>query len=217
MRSVREFEKTFSQVIIIISDRLIIDNQSRLNANVLTALDDKVKLARRQHLEKINLFRKTEVKFLILTQQKTQERRDYDLYDPLQLKKETPPRTLVNEFGIGASSLQKFDGEDLDFAKRQTLQKKQMQIWADQRIHEQGINRQAQLDEKMYFRANNSRKYDKFQMNLNQKMNALQNAVEQAKKDQAKHDYEFNFGLVSGQSDENSTKKKRKEIDSKSY
>lgn len=45
--------------------------------------------------------------------------------------------------------------------------------------------------------ANLSRKYDKFQISINEKMNALNEAVEKAKKDQAKQDTEYNSALVS--------------------
>ncbi len=51
-----------------------------------------------------------------------------------------------------------------------------------------------------FFNIFSSRKYDKFQLSINDKLNALNHAVETAKREQAKQDTEYNAALVRKQS-----------------
>ena len=68
-------------------------------------MDTEVNQAKRHQLEEMNAYRKKN--------QQPHQRRDYDLYDPLKLKKSLPARIGDSDPRLGASSLQKFDGEDL--------------------------------------------------------------------------------------------------------
>ncbi len=68
-------------------------------------MDAKVTQARRRQSEDIDNFRKAH--------QQAHQRRDYDLYDPSILKKSLPARIGDYDPRLGASSLQKFEGEDL--------------------------------------------------------------------------------------------------------
>ena len=75
------------------------------NDDILGVMDSEVTQARRRQLEEIDSYRKA--------YQQPHQRRDYDLYDPLKLKKSLPARIGDTDPRTGASSLQKFEGEDL--------------------------------------------------------------------------------------------------------
>ncbi|VDO06450.1 unnamed protein product [Rodentolepis nana] len=82
-----------------------------------------------------------------LQHQKPTSRREFDLNDPDALKKELPARISDDDSRCGASSLQKFVGEDLTKKARDKLQQQQMSAWFDKQIEEHN-------------RADASRKYD---------------------------------------------------------
>ncbi|KFM79027.1 RIB43A-like with coiled-coils protein 2, partial [Stegodyphus mimosarum] len=88
--------------------------------------------------EKINKFR--------LSEQKPEYRRDYDLYDPNQKRKERPPRISDNNF-CPVSSLQKLEGEDLNFEDRSRKQKEQVQDNLLQQMLEKRIQKYEQQKE----------------------------------------------------------------------
>lgn len=171
----------------------LMDKQARFNDEILGVMDTEVTQARRHQLEEINNFRKAH--------QQAHQRRDYDLYDPLKLKKSLPARIGDDDFRLGVSSLQRFDGEDLEFSKRDAMQKEQMCLWTQQQIYEkERINQQLQAEKN---------KYDTFQLSINEKLNALSEAVDKAKRDQAKQDTEYNAALYA--------EKKRREEMQKQY
>ncbi|XP_015123425.1 RIB43A-like with coiled-coils protein 2 [Diachasma alloeum] len=68
--------------------------------------------------------------------QRAQDRREFDLYDPDQLRKSLPARVDDDDPRIGLASAQKFEGEDPNQAERLKLQKEQMQAWLMQQVHE---------------------------------------------------------------------------------
>ncbi|XP_063978882.1 RIB43A-like with coiled-coils protein 2 [Diachasmimorpha longicaudata] len=68
--------------------------------------------------------------------QRAQDRREFDLYDPDQLRKSLPARVDDDDARIGLASAQKFEGEDPHQADRLKLQKEQMQAWLMQQVHE---------------------------------------------------------------------------------
>jgi len=157
----------------------IMDKQSLRSSEILTALEEKVEVARRKQLVDINEYRKTN--------QQTRNRRDYDLYDPNLLKKQSPPRTSDNASTVGPSSLQKFEGEDLGFKDRQKLQRKQLQVWSDEHLQQQRLEKQRVLERED--------QYNRYQQSVITKMAALESAVEKSKKDQAREDAEYNLQL----------------------
>ncbi|KAI8896834.1 RIB43A-domain-containing protein [Globomyces pollinis-pini] len=157
-----------------------LDHQAKLNNEILQLMDEKVKQARRNQLKDMNDFRKQN--------QQPYQRRDFDLYDPAALKNDFPARVTDEDPRIGVSSLQRFEGEDLAVWKREDHQKEQMRIWTDEQLFEKEQLRQRALNEK--------KQYESFQRNINDKMDALQRAVEKAKKDQAKYDNEYNQALT---------------------
>jgi hypothetical protein len=143
-------------------------------------MDEKVKVAKRQQMVEMNEFRELH--------QKPHQRRDFDLYDPLALRKDFPARMSDQDPRIGVSTVQRFEGEDLAGVKRQALQKEQMRIWTEEQLYEKERMKQELQAEKD--------KYEKFQMSINAKMQALQDAVENAKREQAKYDNDYNKSLV---------------------
>ena len=69
-------------------------------------------LQKRQE-EDIRALARAENEFRALHQQPS-SRREFDLYDPDALKKDKPARVHDDDPRCGISSLQKFDGEDLN-------------------------------------------------------------------------------------------------------
>merc|ERR1711976_568397 len=63
-------------------------------------------------------------------------RREFDLYDPDYLKKDKPARVSDDDPRCGISSLQKFEGEDLNNKARKKFQGEQTREWAEQQMRE---------------------------------------------------------------------------------
>ena len=61
--------------------------------------------------------------------QRKEQRREYDLSDPSALRSEPPTRIGDFDARIGASSLQRFDGEDLAAGERRKTQLAQQMRW----------------------------------------------------------------------------------------
>eukprot|EP00744_Colponema_vietnamica_P001985 GILI01003198.1.p1 GENE.GILI01003198.1~~GILI01003198.1.p1 ORF type:complete len:369 (-),score=113.77 GILI01003198.1:169-1275(-) len=72
------------------------------------------------------------------TFQKRENGREWDLNDPSRFRNEVPARVGDDDPRGGVSSLQKFEGEDLDYKTRKVAQADQQRQWA-----------QAQIDEKL--------------------------------------------------------------------
>lgn len=68
--------------------------------------------------------------------QKPDERREFDLNDPLMLRKSEPVRIADDDFSLGISSAQIFVGEDLGNAERKRRQREQQRAWLDQQLKE---------------------------------------------------------------------------------
>ncbi|XP_060606493.1 RIB43A-like with coiled-coils protein 2 [Ruditapes philippinarum] len=80
--------------------------------------------------------------------QQPDSRREFDLYDPDYLKKDKPARVSDDDPRCGISSIQKFDGEDLNSKARSKYQQEQLREWSieQQREREQARKNQAQAD-----------------------------------------------------------------------
>ena len=107
--------------------------------------------------------------FRMLHQQPSQ-RREWDLYDPDYLKKDKPARVSDDDPRCGISSLQKFDGEDLNSKARNKFQQEQLREWTTQQAREkkQAEDNQATAD----------RLYDLKMKELDQRAMELQHAEE---------------------------------------
>ncbi|XP_052093436.1 RIB43A-like with coiled-coils protein 2 [Mytilus californianus] len=63
-------------------------------------------------------------------------RREFDLYDPDYLKKDKPGRVSDDDPRCGISSIQKFEGEDLNNKARTKFQQEQLREWSTQQANE---------------------------------------------------------------------------------
>jgi hypothetical protein len=70
-------------------------------------------------------------------------RREYDLSDPSALRSEPPTRIGDFDARIGASSLQRFDGEDLAAGERRKTQLAQQMRWCESQAKEKADARAA--------------------------------------------------------------------------
>ena len=80
--------------------------------------------------------------------QQPESRREWDLYDPDAKKKDKPARVSDDDPRCGISSLQKFDGEDLNNKARTKFQNEQLREWSAQQAREkqQADNNQKKAD-----------------------------------------------------------------------
>merc|ERR1712226_768851 len=123
-------------------------------------------LQKRQEAD-IRRLNKARDQYRIMHQQPN-TRREFDLYDPDSLKKDKPARVHDDDPRCTLSSMQKFEGEDLNNPARKKLQQEQMREWAKQQAEE----RQKAEDKKR--RADTL--YDKKQIELDNRAMELQKA-----------------------------------------
>ncbi|KAI9366151.1 RIB43A-domain-containing protein [Zopfochytrium polystomum] len=166
------------------------DQYSKYTNQVLTIMDDRTAQARRDHLAAMNRFRQG--------QQQPHQRRDFDLYDPLALKKDRPARVGDADPRCGVSGCQRFEGEDLEAGERERRQKEQRRVWAEMQVAERDRKRREEEEEK--------RRYDEYQQNLADKTKVMQKAIDDIRAAQAKDDYKFNQRLAA-------QKKQREAVD----
>jgi hypothetical protein len=105
-------------------------------------MDQEVARARRHEAIEVSQYRRNN--------QLAQMRREYDLNDPLALKKDKPVRTGDDDPRLGPSSMQKFDGEDLHASQRLQQQKQQMRVWTQLHLFENQQARQREDAETKY-------------------------------------------------------------------
>lgn len=129
-------------------------------------------LEKRQQQDEFELNRAVN-EFRMLHQQ-PESRREFDLYDPDYLKKDKPARVSDDDPRCGISSLQKFDGEDLNNKARNQYQAEQLREWAleQQREREQAKKSQEKAD----------RLYELKMKELDQRAMELQKAEEECRK-----------------------------------
>ncbi|XP_076447852.1 RIB43A-like with coiled-coils protein 2 [Babylonia areolata] len=106
-------------------------------------------LQKRQE-EDIRALARAENEFRSLHQQPS-SRREFDLYDPDALKKDKPARVHDDDPRCGISSLQKFDGEDLNGKARSKFQAEQARNWFSEQMQEKEQAKQNQdMADKLY-------------------------------------------------------------------
>ncbi|GFS91811.1 RIB43A-like with coiled-coils protein 1 [Nephila pilipes] len=108
------------------------------------------------------------------SEQRPEYRREFDLYDPNQKKKEHPPRISDNDF-CPISGVQKLEGEDLDAKNRLKKQKNQVRDILLQQMQEKRMSNFKKDKEK----------HDWETMMLEQDCYAFQLAKEQAEKNKS--------------------------------
>ncbi|KAJ3658979.1 hypothetical protein Zmor_010689 [Zophobas morio] len=106
----------------------IFDEQRVKNDEIALALEKKEKQERLKLEQEINYFR--------MCCQRPEDRREFDLNDPHQMKKAIPARACDDDPRLGPSAAQKFEGEDLASAERAKVQRDQVKAWLDQQIME---------------------------------------------------------------------------------
>jgi hypothetical protein len=71
--------------------------------------------------------------------QQPSSRREWDLNDPDSLKKDFPARVSDDDPRCGVSSMQRFEGEDLNNRARCKYQTEQRREWAEQQMRERQL------------------------------------------------------------------------------
>mmetsp|Transcript_3075 Transcript_3075/g.4979 ORF Transcript_3075/g.4979 Transcript_3075/m.4979 type:complete len:388 (-) Transcript_3075:264-1427(-) len=110
------------------ADRLLVTEQR------VQLMERDVQRARKEATMSIQAYREQ--------MQQRHMRKEWDLNDPLTLRKEGPARQGDDDPLCGPASLQKFAGEDLEYGNRVRKQQQQQATW----VVEQMSERQAQID-----------------------------------------------------------------------
>ncbi|KPI86942.1 flagellar protofilament ribbon protein-like protein [Leptomonas seymouri] len=97
---------------------------------------DRHACALQQEVNSIRAAREKELQDYRQTFQKKELGREWDLNDPEANRKELPARVGDEDPRNGPSSMQKFEGEDLDYAARRAAQQRQQREWAQQQENE---------------------------------------------------------------------------------
>ncbi|XP_033109597.1 RIB43A-like with coiled-coils protein 2 [Anneissia japonica] len=117
--------------------------------------------------------------------------REWDLNDPDAKKKDKPARVHDDDPRCGISSIQKFDGEDLNSEARQKLMKEQMREWTKKQKAERNLQnkRQSEAD----------RLYDLHRREMDQRAMELNKAEEDCRRAINESVRDYNKALVIGQ------------------
>jgi len=117
-----------------------------------------------------------------LLHQQPNGRREFDLYDPEYLKKDKPARVSDDDPRCGPSSIQKFDGEDLNNKARTKFQHEQLREWssAQKRERDQADANQKKADHLYELKM---KELDQRAMDLHDAEEACRTAIQQATND----------------------------------
>lgn len=146
------------------------------NDKVLSLLDQRQQDDIRNLSKAIDEFR--------LQFQKKEDRREYDLDDPLALKKDLPPRLSDDDPRCSVSGLQRLMGEDLTGGNRKREQQEQLREWSLQQQQEWAKT----LEDQKFAES----LYDKMRIELDKKAMELQKMEEQARRGICMYNKEFN-------------------------
>eukprot|EP01063_Lacrimia_lanifica_P026091 TRINITY_DN3459_c0_g1_i2.p1 TRINITY_DN3459_c0_g1~~TRINITY_DN3459_c0_g1_i2.p1 ORF type:complete len:387 (+),score=198.01 TRINITY_DN3459_c0_g1_i2:57-1217(+) len=103
------------------------------------ALQEEASLARRKAAEDVQRYRDTF--------QKRTMARERDLNDPLAKLKDLPGRVGDDDPRCGASSLQRFEGEDLAAHERRVRQRAQLQEWTAEQLEHKAASKRREANE----------------------------------------------------------------------
>ncbi|XP_044133793.1 RIB43A-like with coiled-coils protein 2 [Bufo gargarizans] len=157
------------------------DAQMVQNDKVLCLLDQREKDDLRNLNQAINEFR--------LQFQKKEDRREFDLYDPLALKKDLPPRLSDDDPRCSVSGVQQLMGEDLTERNRKMEQQEQLREWSLQQQQEWA----RALEDKKFAES----LYDKMRIELDRQAMELQKMEEQARREICIFTKDFNKAQAS--------------------
>lgn len=110
--------------------------EMRQNDKITCILEDRARRDRKNLCKAISDFQQSF--------QKPETRREFDLSDPLALKKDLPARQSDNDARNTVSGMQKFMGEDLNIHQRRKFQEEQNREWSLQQQREWKIAREDQ-------------------------------------------------------------------------
>ena len=110
------------------ADRLLVTEQR------VQLMDRDVQRARKDATISVQAYREQ--------MQQRHMRKEWDLNDPLAMRKDRPARIADDDTFVGPSSMQKFSGEDLEYGNRVRKQQQQQATW----VVEQMAEKQAQID-----------------------------------------------------------------------
>ncbi|XP_004700280.1 RIB43A-like with coiled-coils protein 2 [Echinops telfairi] len=102
--------------------------EMRQNDKIMCILENRERRDRRNLCRAINNFQQSS--------QLPESRREFDLSDPLALRKDLPARLSDNDARNSISGMQKFLGEDLNYHTRKKLQEEQNREWSLQQQRE---------------------------------------------------------------------------------
>ncbi|KAI9219978.1 RIB43A-domain-containing protein [Blastocladiella britannica] len=157
------------------TDRVAIETNE-----LLQLLDSKVVASRRAVHRDMDAFRQDH--------QQPPMRRDFDLYDPDLLKNDIPARESDVDSRNTVSGMQKFEGEDLEQKDRILAQRRQMQVWAWQKMCEN--------DSAMKKKQSEDQRREQEVIDNNRRIQALMEAERQQRRQVAKEDADFNLMLA---------------------
>uniref|UniRef100_A0A9L0JZY4 RIB43A domain with coiled-coils 2 n=1 Tax=Equus asinus TaxID=9793 RepID=A0A9L0JZY4_EQUAS len=142
--------------------------EMRQNDKIACILEERERRERRDLCKAINDFQQNF--------QKPETRREFDLSDPLALKKDLPARQSDNDARNTVSGMQKFMGEDLNFRERKKFQQEQNREWSLQQQSEWKNAREEQKRaEDLYVKTR--LQFDKTAMHLQNLESATRKAV----------------------------------------
>ncbi|GAB5574358.1 RIB43A-like with coiled-coils protein 2 isoform X1 [Prionailurus iriomotensis] len=119
--------------------------EMRQNDKITCILEGRERRDRKSLCKAINDFQQTF--------QKPETRREFDLSDPLALRKDLPARQSDNDIRNTVSGMQKFMGEDLNFHERKKFQEEQNREWSLRQQRERESARAHQrCAEDLYFK-----------------------------------------------------------------
>uniref|UniRef100_A0A669Q8E7 RIB43A domain with coiled-coils 2 n=1 Tax=Phasianus colchicus TaxID=9054 RepID=A0A669Q8E7_PHACC len=116
-------------------------NEMKRNDKMMCMLEERQKCNIRNTNKAVSDFQKNF--------QQPETRREFDLSDPQALKKDRPARLSDNDPRCTVSGLQKFMGEDLNYAQRTKFQKEQLREWSlqQQRDYKNALADKKYLDD----------------------------------------------------------------------
>ncbi|XP_060678396.1 RIB43A-like with coiled-coils protein 1 [Hemiscyllium ocellatum] len=152
--------------------------------------DKAAQLLEAQEQERVRQLNK-EVEEFRSRYQRPEDQREFDLWDPQQLKKDKPARVSDDDPRCGPSSLQKFEGEDLNEKARRKLQQQEARKWLTaQKLERQRLERDQKFADDLYH---------KKEMELDQRATELAQMEEEARRALAAATLNYNMALAAEQ------------------
>ncbi|CBH13503.1 flagellar protofilament ribbon protein, putative [Trypanosoma brucei gambiense DAL972] len=122
------------------------------------------------------------------TYQRKETQREWDLNDPHWKAKDLPGRVGDNDPRTGVSSLQKFEGEDLDYKNRRAAQQRQQREWARQQTEEKLA--------KKWMEEEANRVFDERNEETNRRIYDIEQGIAEQRRMIHKNQAEFNKALA---------------------